>query len=151
MRPTHPDDGIEIVGSIRIAPPLTRDEVDLLDTLEIASYRAALERMPSALVAQLAPGHPDGPSSWVACPDGCCLKISETGFAIVPAIEPWLAYLVGDLFTDHTFSGTMMFHDCADKTFTALCIDGSRVRRRPVVLDRSRAAGASRPRLVRSV
>jgi len=151
MRPIHPVDGIEIIGSIRIVPPLTRDEVDLLDTIEIASYRSALEKTPSALVEQLAPDHPDGPSSWVACPDGCCLQISETGFAVVSAIEPWLAFLVGELFKDHAFSGAMMFHDCADRTFTALSIDGSRVRRRPISLDRRRTTSEGRPRLVRSV
>lgn len=153
MRPTHPTDGYEIIGSVRITPPLSPDEVDLLDTIEVASYRAALDGAPSALVERLAPGHPEGPSSWVACPDGCCLQISETGFALISAIEPWLAFLAGELLTDHTFSGTMMFHDCADKTFSALCVDGSGVQRKPINLDRAhaRTAAMGRPRLVRSV
>lgn len=150
MRPTHPIDGIEIIGSIQIEPPLSHDEIDLLDTIEVASFRAAVDKKPSALVDQLAPGHPDGPSCWIACPDGCCLDISKTGFVLSDAIEPWLSFLVGQRFKDHAFSGAMMFHDCADHTFTALTIDGSRVLRKPIALGRSRAA-SGRPRLVRSV
>jgi hypothetical protein len=150
MRPIHPTDGIELIGSIQIAPPLSHDEIDLLDTIEIASFRAAVEHKPSALVDRLAPDHPDGPSSWVACPDGCCLEISTAGFAQVKAIEPWLAFLVGVQFKDHAFSGAMMFHDCADRTFSALCVEGSRVRRKPITLERA-TSPANRPRLVRSV
>lgn len=153
MHPSHPTDGLTLCGSLNITPPLDHDEVDVLHTIAISSFRAVLEEVSSGLVDRLAPGHPDGPSCWLPCQDGCCLEIDERGFARIDAIEPWLRYIVGTLLRDHSFSGALVMWDHAERRFTALAVEGSRVRRRPVLepaRSTSRRAG-QRPRIVASV
>ena len=51
----------------------------------------------------------------------------------VDAIEPWLAHVVGTLLADHAISGALMLWSHADRTFTALVVDGTRVRRQAVL------------------
>lgn len=144
--PLHPADGVVISGSLRIDPPLGADERDRLRAIASSSLRASLDGKSSALVDQLAPGHPDGPSSWVSCPDGCCLDLSDDVYVRIDALEPWMAYLVGTLLVDHTFGGALMFWDCATRTFSALVVEGTRVRRRPVLQRSAGRGGASRSR-----
>lgn len=144
MYPQHPSDGLVISGSIRISPPLTGDEAELLAAIATASFRSVLTDAPSRVVERLAPGHPAGPSGWMACPDGCCLDLDAGGLMLVEAIEPWLTYIVTDLLADHDFNGALMLWDCAERTFTALTVEGPRVRRRAVL--RPRGAEQSRSR-----
>ena len=139
--PLHPADGVTLSGSLRIDPPLGADEMDRLRTIAASSLRAALDEKPSALVDQLAPGHPEGPNPWVSCPDGCCLDIFEDAYVRIDALEPWMAYLVGTLLVDHAFAGALMFWDCATRTFSALVVEGTRVRRVPIL---QRRAGKAR-------
>lgn len=131
--PLHADSGLTLSGSLTITPRLGADAMDLLNAIAPASLRASLDQKPSALVDTLAPGHPDGPNPWVSCPDGCCLDISEDAYVRVDAIEPWLAYVVGTLFVDHSFTGALVFWDHADRTFSALVVEGTRVRRQAVL------------------
>lgn len=138
--PLHADTGLTISGSLTISPRLDSDAVELLHAIALASLRSCLDDKPSALVEALAPGHPDGPNPWVPCPDGCCLDISETAYVRVDAVEPWLAYLVGTLLVDHTFAGALMLWDHAERAFTALVVEGTRVRRQAVL---RRAPGRS--------
>ena len=144
--PLHPDDGVVISGSLRIDPPLRADEMDRLRAIASSSLRASLDHKPSTLVDELAPGHPEGPSPWVCCPDGCCLDIDDNAYVRIDALEPWMAYLVGTLFADHAFDGALMFWDCATRTFSALVVEGTRVRRRSVLPSRTgdRRSGRAR-------
>jgi hypothetical protein len=139
--PLHPSDGVVISGALQIAPHLSRDAMDLLQAIAAASLRSAVDDTPSALVDQLAPGHPDGPSPWVSCPEGCCLDMNDDTYIRIDAIEPWLSYLVGTLLVDHSFSGALMLWDCAERTFSALVVDGTRVCRKPVLRRRDRTGG----------
>lgn len=154
MHPRHATDGFVISGSIAITPPLNNDEADLLQAISMVSFRSAVEDAPSAFLAKLAPGHPEGPSGWLSCEDGCCLEIDERGYVRIDAIEPWLAFIVGTLLADHALAGSLMLWDCADRTFTALTVDGTRVRRRAVLQHeparRSRAGTTALPQ-IRSV
>lgn len=136
--PTHPTDGLVLSGSLTIDPPLDGDGRDLLEAISWASLRSCLEGETSGLVDQLAPGHPDGPCPWVACPDGCCLDMSEEGLVLMTAIEPWLAYLVRAPLAGHDVSGAVVMWDCADRSFSALTVEGTRVGRREILQGRSR-------------
>ena len=127
-RPHRPTDGVEIIGAIDIEPPLDPDDVDRLLAINLASTEAVLGERSSSVVDQLAPEHPDGPSSWIACERGCCLEIAEHSIARLEAFEPWLDYLVRAQLTSHQFAGAVMIRDCADGTFRALVVDGGRVR-----------------------
>lgn len=141
--PLHADSGLTISGSLTIGPRLEGDAIELLHAITPASLRSSLDAKPSALVDALAPGHPGGPNPWVSCPDGCCLDISESAYVRVDAIEPWLAYLVGTLFASHTFTGALMFWDHADRSFSALVVEGTRVRRQAVLRRAPHRAGKS--------
>lgn len=136
--PLHPDDGVVISGSLRIEPPLRADEMDRLRAIASSSLRASLDDKPSTLVDELAPGHPEGPSPWVCCPDGCCLDLWDNAYVRIDALEPWMAYLVGTLLADHAFDGALMLWDCATRTFSALVVEGTRVRRQAVLQGRTR-------------
>lgn len=136
--PAHPTDGLVLSGSLSIDPPLDGDRRDLLETISWTSLRSCLEGQSSGLLDQLAPGHPDGPCPWTACPEGCCLDMSEDGLVRVDAIEPWLAFLVRSPLADHDVSGAVVMWDCADRTFSALTVEGSRVSRRAILERRSR-------------
>lgn len=140
----HDRGSIIISGSIQVTPSLSDDDTDLLDVLSNISVRAALADSSSALVDRLAPGHPEGPNCWIACENGCCVEVGERGFVHVEGIEPWLAHLVGTLFVDHAFSGSLVIWDSVDRTFTALTVDGTRVTRRAILEPRRRAGGKRR-------
>lgn len=131
-RPHRPDGGIEIIGAISIDPPLSLDDVDRLIAINMVSTDAALDERPSAVVDDLAPGHPAGPSSWIACEHGCCLEIAQHSIGRPNAFKPWLDYLTRGLLPDHLFSGAVIVHDCAEGTFTSLGVDGGRVKSKRV-------------------
>ncbi|TYL45828.1 hypothetical protein FXB39_15980 [Nocardioides sp. BGMRC 2183] len=153
--PQHPHDGLVMTGSLKISPPLDRDDVDLLDTVASASLRAAVDDHPSALLDRLVPDHPDGPSGWVTCDQGCCLEVDPCGLVNPDAMEPWLRYLVETLLGDHDISGAIVTWDCADRTFTAMTVEGTKVRRHPVLerprRDRARASSGRGAAALRSV
>lgn len=154
--PDHPDDGLTVTGSLTISPPLDADECDRLEAIAMVSTNAALDDRPSEVLALLVPGHPAGPSSWVACRDGCCLELEHRLPARVDALEPWLDYIVGDLFDGHAFEGSLVLFDHADRSFTALQIEQGRVRRRGILgkselRPRGRGARGSGGRRLRSV
>jgi hypothetical protein len=144
--PLHPDDGVVISGSLRIDPPLRPDEMDRLRAIASSSLRASLDDKPSTLVDELAPGHPEGPSPWVCCPDGCCLDLWDNAYVRIDALEPWLTYLVATMLADHAFDGALMIWDCATRTFSALVVEGTRVRRRPVLQRRTGDRRSARSR-----
>lgn len=153
--PDHPTDGLTLSGSLRVTPAASRDSIDLLDTVVSASLRAVMDERPSALLEQLAPQHPDGASGWLLCGRGCCLEILPDGYVQVDAIEPWLSYLVRTTLADHDVSGAVMIWDHAAREFTALTVDGTRVRRQAVLRGRRRAdkdaSGGSNLATLRSV
>jgi hypothetical protein len=140
MYAQHHDDGLILSGGYMVDPLFSPDEADLLETIQMVSLRAALHDERSPLLDKLAPDHPEGPSAWTTCGDGCCLELDDQGLTRIDAIEPWLGYLVGTLFTDHSFEGTVVMWDCGERTFSALSVEGTRVRHTPILVPTGKRA-----------
>lgn len=152
MTQPHHDDGVVITGAFVIEPPLDDETRDLLDLVERQSFRAALGDRNSSLLDRLVPGHPDGPSPWVSCDEGCCLMLDECGLVMLDAIQPWLAYLVDTMLKRHRVSGDVLWWDVEGRDYFTLHISGRQVHRRRLLGKRGkRSESTAGPRALRSV
>jgi len=145
-QPDHPRDGVTFSGTLTVTPRIGGEGIELLTAIATTSLRAAINDKPSTLVDTLAPDHPDGPNPWIACPDGCCLELNEYLWVRLESVEPWLRYVVQTTLADHAIEGTIMMFDHASRTFDALSVDGTRVRRERVLERRGGKARVAKGR-----
>lgn len=105
------DDASDFDGVLHVDPPLTDDEMDLLDSIGDARRRRPPWRAPGEppRLPSLVGSPPKGVCGWAACEQGCCLWIDDDGPSSVTSVVAWLRYLLRqDLGRVHTIGGVVV-------------------------------------------
>lgn len=91
-----------------VTPPLPPDDVVFLAGFgrhPVHDHRGRALATPRRM-ARIWPGQPVGPSPWVPCAEGCCLRLA--GRSSVAAAGAWLRFLLTEfLDATHALAGTV--------------------------------------------